>query len=72
MISEWISTLHRSNASSLAPRTLPATGTSQLNQFTDHYDAVGASRFLAFLRLGAGLFGDVTGAVERALHPIVF
>jgi hypothetical protein len=29
-------------------------------------------RFLALLRLGAGLFGDVAGAVERALHPIVF
>ena len=29
-------------------------------------------RLLAFLRLGLGLFGNVPGAVERALHPIVF
>jgi hypothetical protein len=29
-------------------------------------------RLLVFLRLGLGSFGDVTGAVKRALHPIVF
>ena len=34
--------------------------------------AAACLRLLALLRLGAGLFGDVTGAVERALHPVVF
>jgi hypothetical protein len=29
-------------------------------------------RVLALLCPGAGLFGDVAGAVERALHVIVF